>query len=171
MKNHLQYLLMVCYLTVVAGCSSGRALSKASNGPVEITFEALESRMAERPRPVAVFLHTDWCRFCQNMKQTTFRDDKVLSLLSDAFYFIAFDAEQRAPVSFWGRRFDFLPTGPESGIHELASALGTIDGDLSFPGFVLLNTDFELVFQHAGFLSAEELVAVLEAALSSTSMP
>jgi hypothetical protein len=47
-------------------------------------------------------------------------------------------------------------------LHDLAKELGTKDGKVSYPTIAFLNEDLEILYQHDGYLSASELVPVLE---------
>lgn len=99
------------------------------------------------------------------MEQTTFQNEKVIQLLNKKYYFLSFDGEQKESVVFKQHVFKYKPTGRNSGTHELATALGTIDGTLTYPAFVILNPQYEIVFQHNAFLNAKEMKAVLEVEL------
>ncbi len=125
-------------------------------------FSELDSLMSKEQRPIAVFLHANWCKYCLNMEQTTFQNESVVDLLNGKYYFISFDGEQKAEVVLHDHRFDYVPTGRNSGTHQLATALGTIDGTLAYPVFVILNSEYEIVFQYSGFLGAGVLTAILE---------
>lgn len=125
------------------------------------TFDQLDSLMAVAERPAAVFLHADWCKFCRNMEQTTFQNKAIIRLLNEAFYFISFDGEQREKVSFNQHEFAYQPNGRNSGTHQLAFALGAIDGTLAYPTLVILNSQYEIVFQHGAFLGARQLQLIL----------
>ena len=74
----------------------------------------------------------------------------------------SFDGEQKEEVRFNQRDFAFRPSGRNSGTHELATALGSINGELTYPSFVLLNPQYEITFQHNAFLNAREMKVVLE---------
>ena len=75
------------------------------------------------------------------------------------------DAEGEEDITYRGHTFRFRPTGRNTGVHELAEQLGTIDGQLNYPTLVALNTSNEIVFQYGGLMDAKELLAVLEALL------
>lgn len=124
-------------------------------------FSQLDSLAERERRPVAVLLRTDWCKYCKSMQQTTLRDPGVVQQLNEDFYFIPFDAEQKEEVFFKGRRFGYQPNGRNSGTHELALALGNIEGKLIYPGFVILNSRYDIVFQYNAYLSADEMRLVL----------
>ncbi len=42
--------------------------------PEDHSFEELEIIFKEESRPVIIFVYTDWCKFCQIMKNTTFQE-------------------------------------------------------------------------------------------------
>ena len=97
------------------------------------------------------------------MENTTFKDDRVIKAMNDHFYFIPLNAEYTQDINYKGRTFKYRPTGRKTGIHELARELGTINGKLNYPTLSIINARNEIVFQHAGLLKADELLAVLKA--------
>ena len=124
-------------------------------------LEQLEGLQQAGRRPVVVFISTDWCRYCGRMKLSTLRDERVVKLLNESFYFVSLNAEEKEDISFYGHTFKYRPTGNETGVHELAEQLGSINGQLSFPTLSVLNADMEIVYQYGGYLSAKELSAIL----------
>ena len=130
----------------------------------ELSFPELEVRNADEPRYTLVFLYTDWCRFCAAMKQTTFKDQEVIDLLNEKLYYVPFNGESKEEVVFLGRSFKYTATGSKTGIHQLAEQLGRMDGQVAYPTTVILDSDYQIVFQHNAFLSAQELVQILKAA-------
>jgi len=126
------------------------------------SFEEAEKQSKENPKPYFVFIHTSWCKYCKMMQKTTFKNPEVISLLNDHFYFIAFDAESKNPVRFREHTFYFRPTGTNTGYHEIAEQLGTIDGQLSFPVMTILNPQTEILFQYNQFIKAKQLVGILQ---------
>ncbi|MEM1322971.1 MAG: thioredoxin family protein [Bacteroidota bacterium] len=160
MNRPLQFLLLLGAIAIYLGCTSPQAAK--SEAPLrQLAFEQLDTLMREAPRPIAVFFHTDWCGYCANMKQTTFKNKAVVNALNEGYYFVSFDAESERPVQFNGQGFVFEAQGRKQGVHQLAKALGSIEGQLQYPTFVLLNTQYEIIFQMGSFLSAEQLLAVL----------
>lgn len=126
------------------------------------SFEETEQLQKEESRNILVFIHTEWCKFCKTMENTTFRDEGVRKILSDEYYFVDFDVEERSDVTYGGHVFRYKPTGRKTGVHELAEILGTVDGVLSFPALVILNPENEIIFQYGGFLDAAGLQSVLK---------
>lgn len=128
------------------------------------SFEETEKLQKEESRNVLVFIHTEWCKFCKTMENTTFKDEEVQEILSDEYYFVDFDGEEKKDVTYGGHVFRFKPTGRETGVHELAEVLGTVDGVLSYPVLAILNPENEIIFQYGGFLDAAGLRSVLKEA-------
>lgn len=130
--------------------------------PNTLAFEAVDSLQQKSPRPVVVFIHTDWCRFCFAMKTRNFTDEAVVEVLNEHFYFVDFDGESTRPVIFKGRTYNHKPTGANTGVHELAEFLGSINGKVTYPTLCILNSEYELVYQHNSFMNADELMGVLD---------
>ena len=162
MRNGI-FLTMLLFVIMVVGCAlpSGK-LGKPSTVLKHYQFSALDSLMLAEQHPVAVFLHTDWCKYCENMEQTTVQNKEVVELLNSQYYFIPFDGEKKDDVTFRNHLFQYQPTGRNTGTHELATALGTMEGSLTYPTFLILNSDYEIVFQYNAFLTAEEMVRILK---------
>lgn len=130
--------------------------------PTTLSFESVDSLQQTDPRPVVVFIHTDWCRFCSAMKTRTFADEAVIEILNEYFYFVDFDAESSAPIVFNRRIFNYKPTGATTGIHELAEVLGSINGKVAYPALCIMSPDNEIIFQQNYFMNADELMGVLD---------
>ncbi len=125
-------------------------------------FEQLDSLLKEEKRPVVVFLHTSWCTYCSTMKNTTFINEGVVELLNQKFYFVSLDIEEKNDISFRGHTFKYKPTGSTTGVHELAEQLGTINGELAYPGTCFLNADCEIIYQREGYIQSKELLNILK---------
>lgn len=125
-------------------------------------FKELDSLQRTSKKPVAIFIHTDWCRYCGAMKNVTFKKDDVVQLLNEKFYLVSFNAEQKESIRFKGRQFEYQPTGVNTGINQLAIELGLVKGQLSYPTLCFLNSDYKIIYQHAGYIAADKLVAVLQ---------
>lgn len=126
------------------------------------SFDQLDSLQSVEPRDVMVFLRTDWCKYCKTMERSVFSQKEVGQRINDNFWFVAFNGESQSRITFMGKQYEFKPTGLETGIHELAEAIGTIDGQVSFPSLVIIKPSGEVVFQFSGFLNKKRMVVVLD---------
>ncbi|MBC8053824.1 MAG: thioredoxin family protein [Sphingobacteriaceae bacterium] len=127
-----------------------------------IKFEQISELQKVERKPVLVFIQTDWCKYCHQMKQTLKKDQPSTNLLNKKFYVVFFNAEERRTISFAGRYFKFKPTGATTGVHELAEALGTIEGSLSYPTLCFLNDKNEIIYQYGGYLDSKSFLKTLE---------
>jgi thioredoxin-related protein len=127
-----------------------------------VQFEQIASLQKVEKRSIIVFIHTDWCNYCQAMKHSTFKNKEVIKLINDKFYFTDFDAEEKRKIVFNKASFQFKPNGTNSGVHELAVELGTINKQISYPTLCVLSDKNEIVFQYNSFLSAKDLIKILE---------
>lgn len=128
-----------------------------------IGFENIEELQKSEKRPVLVFIQTGWCKYCGSMKQSLLRNAEISTLLGKKFYVVSLDGEEKKAVSFAGREFRYKPTGKNTGVHELAAELGTVNGQLSYPVICFLNQKNEIIYQYAGYLNPEALMKVLTA--------
>jgi thioredoxin-related protein len=126
------------------------------------SFEKVDSLQKKTSKNIVVFIHTDWCKYCQRMINTTFENEKIIDLLNDKFYFVDFDAEQKRDILFIGHIFKYKPTGGNTGTHELATQLGTFNGTTSYPTLCILNEKYEVIFQYDQFLSSSDLLRILK---------
>jgi len=156
MKNSLQKLMLVAViflpLSVFAQLQS-------------YSFTQLDSLQKTEKKNIVVFIHTDWCRYCQAMKNTTLKDERVVKLLNEYFMFTDLNAEEKQDVVFTGHTFKYKPTGSNTGIHELAEQLGAIKGKVSYPVLCILNADYEIIFQYDQFISSDNMLNVLNEVL------
>lgn len=132
------------------------------------SFAQLDSLQKTEKKNIVVFIHTDWCKYCQSMKNTTFKDKKVIQLLNENFWFADLNAEEKQDIIFNGHTFKYKPTGNNTGIHELAEQLGAINGKVSYPALCILNADYEIIFQYDQFLSSADLLKVLNEILKNS---
>lgn len=153
MKRLLFFLVLV---SAVFGYIPG----KGSRLNIYMPGQADSLRHAEA-RHLVFWVHTGWCRYCQAMQSTTFKDDNVRELLNRRFWFVMFDAEDPQDIRFNGQVFRFRPSGEGTGIHELAEWLAAGERGVSFPAFCILDTNAEIIFRANGFLSAEAVLQIL----------
>lgn len=136
-----------------------------AQSPAELEIHpaaCIDSLMVIEARPIAFFIHAEWCKYCRNMEHTTFNDPDVIARLNRDYYFVSFDGESKEELVFGGIDFPYIPNGRDNGTHDLAYALGAIDGQVTYPTFTLMDTSFTIYFQHNSFLSAEEMNEVLQ---------
>lgn len=129
-----------------------------------VRFEELSALQQKEERPVLVFLTADWCTYCKRVEQTSFTQKEIVETLNTKFYYVNFNIEQREPIVLGEQIFRFKSSGINTGVHELAEAIGTIDGVLNTPTFIVLNSRFEIMYQYGGFLDSKQIEKLLKEA-------
>ena len=152
------------FLFIFFGCFTIYAQERKGKEVLNIfTFEEVEELHQQIPKPILVFLYTDWCKICFGMKKTTFKNKKVIQLLNKNFYFIKLNAEEKQDITFLGKMFTYKPSGTNTGMHELAVELGTIKKTIIYPTTIILNTVFEIDAQLTGLYNARKMIGILTA--------
>ena len=126
------------------------------------TFKEAEKLSKISPKPFVIFLHTDWCKYCKMMENTTFKDQKIIDQLNKNFYFISFNAEDKKAINFNNHEFKFITKGNNSGVHELAISLGEKNGDLVYPTIAILDSDYSILTQIQSFTNSKILLEILQ---------
>lgn len=124
-------------------------------------FSQLDSLQKIENRNVIIFIHTDWCNYCQMMKNTTYKDERVIQELNDKYYFVDLNAEEKSVIRFGGRLYKFKPSGANTGIHELAEQLATINHRVTYPTICILNPNNEIIFQCNQFINSIDFILIL----------
>lgn len=126
------------------------------------SIEEIANLQEKQEKITAIFIHTDWCKYCAALKNTTLKNKEVIQSLNDEFYFIDFNAESKEKIFFINRLFQYKPSGNKTGIHELALELASINGKTSFPTFCFLNSKNEIIFQVSNYLSPNEFLNIIK---------
>jgi len=121
------------------------------------SFEEAFAMQAKKNKPMLIFFHTDWCKYCFTMKKNTFTNEETIKLLNDNFYFVSFNAESKKAITLKGNLFE-----NKSGTHEIVKALATKNGNISYPTNVLLSSKNSIDEQIDSFLSAKQINKLLK---------
>ncbi len=127
------------------------------------SFEHLSDSMRAHPKPVMVFIYTDWCKFCALQKKNTFTDPQVIKATNASVYALKLNAESKDDIEFLGRTYRYVATGATTGEHQLARLLGEHRGQLSYPTTVWLTPQFKVAGRMPGFVDAATLLKLVNA--------
>lgn len=125
-------------------------------------FPEVEKLQQQNPKPIVIFIYTNWCKICYGMKKKTFKNKEIISVLNDHFYFVNLNAEDKNNITFLGKTFVYKPSGTASGMHELAKELVSINGQISYPTTTILNSNFEIEAQVNGYINSNKMSPVLK---------
>ncbi len=127
-----------------------------------VAVSDLDSVMGVEAKPVLMLLSTEWCKYCQIQKHQL-KKNKDINSGQDDFYYVEFDAELKDSIVFNGKNYAYKSTGLSTGIHELTLALNSTKEEISFPRWVLLDSNYQLLYQHNGVLASRQLGEILKA--------
>lgn len=119
--------------------------------------EALEKSKTEKKK-IFIDVYTDWCGWCKEMDKTTFKDPEIVAYLNEKYYAVKFNAEQTGDVVYQDKTYKFKKQGSR-GFHELAAQL--LNNRLSYPSFVILNEQQEVIQPIPGYQNAQKLDIIL----------
>lgn len=130
----------------------------AQSKPVKwYTLEEAQKLTAANPRPIFIDTYTDWCGWCKKLDKEVFTNPVIADILNNEYYPVKFNAESKDPVMFGGKTY--INDGTLNGAHQLAFAL--LNGKLSYPTVVFLNSKGELPAPVPGYRNAKEFEPIL----------
>jgi thioredoxin-related protein len=150
----------IILLFIFFGCFVTKAQTEKSELKIH-SFSEIEKLQEGNPKPIIVFIYTDWCKICFGMKKNTFQNDDVINVLNDKFYFVKLNGEEKKDIPFLGKTFVYKPSGNKTGIHELAAELASINSKISYPTTVILNKKFEIDLQIDNYINSIKMKKLL----------
>lgn len=124
------------------------------------SWEEAVALQKKNPKKLFVDVFTEWCGWCKRMDRSTFSDPAVAKYLSENFYPVKLDAEQKADIEFNGETFKFVDSGNGRGVHTLAYAL--LDGKMGYPSMVYLNEKYERILISPGYKEVGDMLKELK---------
>lgn len=123
------------------------------------SIEEAEKLQKNNPsKPLFIDVYTDWCGWCVKMDKTTFKDKQVVEKINKNYIPVKLDAETKDKISFKGHTFTYVAAG-NRGINTLAYNL--LQGQMSFPSYVVLTGEGTITNIMRGYYSASEILAEL----------
>lgn len=122
------------------------------------TIEEAIAANKKNPKQLFVDVYTDWCHWCKVMDQQTFNQPEVIQYINEHYYPVKFNAEQRTPIDFNGKTYQYRKGG-RRGMNMLTMTL--LKGRPAYPSFAILNKDLSHQRVIAGFKKPDELLTVL----------
>lgn len=151
-------IMAVCLLSAVALTAWLKPVSNANKAPVAkegiqwLTLQQAEESNKKQQKPILIDLYTDWCGWCKVMDKQTYSDKQVVAYITDKFYPVKLNAEQKQAIVFGGKTYQF---NDAARTHDFAIYL--TQGQLAYPTTVILPGDGKLPQAIAGFLKPKEL--------------
>ena len=137
------------------------AKARETASPGAIRWMGMEEALAAQqsdPKPIFIDVYTDWCGWCKVMDKKTFSRPEVAQYMNENFHSVKFNAEKEEPLTLNGQQFEVVNAG-RRGIHTFAYAL--LNGQMSYPSYVILDSEMQRRAIIKGFKEAEPFLEEL----------
>lgn len=124
-----------------------------------LTWEEAVQQNAKNPKKIFVDVYTDWCGWCKKMDKEIFTDKEVAKYMNEEFYCVKLNAEQKESIKYNGKEFKYVQAG-NRGYNALALAL--LNNRPSFPSFIVLSLQEQVVKRLIGYQQKSQLLSQLK---------
>lgn len=133
---------------------------KASTGGLAWnSIDDLEKLASKGDKKVMIDMYTSWCGWCKVMDKKTFTDPEVIAYLNENYHVIKFNAEQKQPVKYKGKTYEWVNAG-RKGVNMLAHEM--LNGRLGYPSMVYLDENLNKIKVSPGYKTPDKLLAELK---------
>lgn len=106
-----------------------------------VNFDQLSELQQTDNRPLLIFIHTNWCRYCKMQKEISFKNLQLIEFLNRNYYCIELDAESKSSIKLLNKNFSYNPL---QGYHQLALTLTKDSDQIIFPTLVVLDKSYKI---------------------------
>lgn len=125
----------------------------------QITFEALPEKMKENPKPIVLYIDSDYCAYCAIQQKQLQKDKKIQDILALDFYFVTLNSEQKSPVVFNQQTYGYNTLAEA---HQLACLYAMENGKIATPTWIIFSKEYTPVFKYNGLINTKDLQKLLE---------
>ena len=122
-----------------------------------MSFEEAVKKNETVKKKIFIDIYTHWCGWCKRMDAGTFMVDSIANYMNEKFYAVKLDAETKDSIHFKDKVFGFRP---EYKSNEFAVSL--LNGQMSYPTFVFLDENVNMLSPLPGYQTPEQLSPVLK---------
>jgi len=142
------------------GAAVPAATSTQNSGALQWTsIDNLEAVTRNSNKKVMIDMYTSWCGWCKVMDKKTFTDPEVIKYLNDNYHIVKFNAEQKQPVTFKGKQYEWVNAG-RRGVNMLAHEM--LNGRLGYPSLVYLDENLNKIKVSPGYKTPDKLLTELK---------
>lgn len=134
-------------------------VTHAQKNIVWTNFEDLNDSLREEAKPLIIFIHTDWCKYCKMQENTTFKDKKVVDNLNQNYYCLRLNAEAKEDIIFLNKIYQ----GKPDDYHTLAIYLFG-ENKPTFPTIIFFSEELLLKDRFIGYYRPSDFFDKIKAA-------
>lgn len=153
-KLHLKILVFAIISQVIFSSFNTKSVTDTLKW---ISFEEAVALQEKQPKKILIDVYTDWCGWCKKMDKHTYTDESVIKNLSENFYLVRLNAEQKEDIQYKDKTFKFKS---EYKANELAVSL--LNGHMSYPSTVFLDENMNMLTVVPGYLTPKDLNPILK---------
>lgn len=116
-----------------------------------------KSKKDKQPKKIFIDIYTDWCGWCKRMDKDTFNNPEVAAYMTEKFYMVKLDGEEKKNIQFNGKSFKFVSSG-RRGYHELAA--GLMQGKMSYPTTVFMDESAGFITKVPGYNKPKQFLKI-----------
>ena len=117
----------------------------------------LEQKMRKEQRPIVIYYHTDWCKYCSVMEAGTLGKGNIIDSLNQHYYFVKFNPESTDSFKFFGRKYRYLKAEK---YHEFKYVFDSL---YAYPSLIFLSRNLELIETVVGYQKPKSFMKYLNA--------
>lgn len=129
-----------------------------------LTFEKLETALAQEPKKVIIHFYADWCAYCKKMEDAVYTKPAIVETLNNNYYAVKFNVESKDTIQFGGKEFVNRNLGKRrNAYHEIPEFLAGRKGKtLALPATVILDENFNIEKRFYRYISPKEMLKILK---------
>ena len=99
------------------------------------TYEKGISMAKKQEKKIFLYFHADWCKYCEKMGTTTFKNSQVIDLLNKEFISIQIDSEKQDKIAY---KYGVRGLPASWFLEKDATRINTLPGYVDGPVFALI---------------------------------
>jgi len=154
----------ISFLFLLSFCFMGYNTNlQAQTLPIEqeqiewISIEEALERSKIEPRKILVDISLVNDSWCEKMDKVTYQNKQIVQYINAKYYAIKFDAKTKEAIEYKGKAYHYAK---KNGYHELATHF--MNDAMSFPSFVFLDENFEMMQLLSGFKDPIKFKKILQ---------
>lgn len=100
-------------------------------------------------KKILVYVYAKWCKWCKLTEDSVFKHKEIAHYINQNYIPVSLHCEDREPHFFKGMQFNYQPDVKRN-IHELSLYL--LNNKQTYPGFVILDTDGNILDTETGYM-------------------